>query len=484
MVPSCCADAARGGGGQRTYLWSNGEVTSPFAPLDEPPVGVPPVPPPDSSPGRWVPLETMTTTPPTLQPVSRWTWLEPALALIIAMLILAGAAALLVFPEDADDPPGSKRSESNLDSGPSAAAESPPPPEAVAAIEAVVPGLQAFVEKARGLTFKEPVDVKALSDADFRRRLDELDASDEATDPAASTDPDDEDLAGVLRALGLLDDGVDLAEEADKLSGDAIAGFYDPESNELVVRGTDPTPYVRSTIVHELTHALQDQHFELHRPDLDDRDDEMQTGFTGLVEGDAVRIEDMYSESLSPADRKAASAEEEAQASGIDEDTPPVLLELIGFPYLVGPDFARALVDQGGQAALDRAFREPPLSSEHLIHPTSFLRDDDPKEVVDPEPDGDEVDHGVLGELGLVLILEPAIGRDDALAAAEGWGGDRYTAWKEGDRYCVRARIVADSASDAREMVDAFRTWAEEKGSTKVGGRGTKPDPLGFTTCE
>lgn len=417
-------------------------------------------------------------------------WLEPALAVIVAVLVMAGGIAVITIP---DDSAGSLDSEASGPGrgGTTATTEEPPPADAVAAIQAVVPELQAFVEQARGLKFKTPVDVKALSDTDFRRRLDELEAEAEAEaeeeegkdagDAAATAN---EDLAGVLRALGLLEEGVDLDAEAEKLGGDAIAGFYDPETNELVVRGDHPSPFVRSTIVHELTHALQDQHFELHRPDLEKRDDEAEAGFTGLVEGDAVRIENLYSESLSPAEREAAAKEEQEQASGIDEDTPQVLIELIGFPYIVGPTFAEAIIDSGGQAALDRAFTEPPLSSEHLIHPETFFREDDPKEVDAPKPEGEEVDHGVLGELGLLLILERALGRDDALTAAEGWGGDRYTAWKDGDRYCVRARIIADSAGDAREMMDAFEAWADDKGRTEVAGRASARSPLTFTTCE
>ncbi|HEX2118207.1 MAG TPA: hypothetical protein VHF91_03420, partial [Acidimicrobiales bacterium] len=113
---------------------------------------------------------------------------------------------------------------------------------------AVVAELQAFVESARGLPFKEPVDVAVVDDAEFRRLL----SGGEAVDLQR---PDDEVSIGVLRALGLLAAGQDLGP-AGEIDPDLVAGFYDTETKELVVRGTRLTPFVRQVLVHELTHAL------------------------------------------------------------------------------------------------------------------------------------------------------------------------------------------------------------------------------------
>src|SRR5690606_3408129 len=80
--------------------------------------------------------------------------------------------------------------------------------------------------------------------------------------------------SGIYRALRILPDGVTL-EEAYGAFGDAgVGGFYHKETGELVVRGGEVTPLLRIIIAHELVHALDDQHFELYRPEYDDRDDE------------------------------------------------------------------------------------------------------------------------------------------------------------------------------------------------------------------
>jgi hypothetical protein len=234
---------------------------------------------------------------------------------------------------------------------------------------------------------------------------------------------------------------------------------------------------VRITLVHELTHALQDQHFELHRPALDDADDESGQAFSGLVEGDASRIEDLYRDSLSNAEIKAAEREqvEQSAAAFLGIDIPRVLVQIIVFPYLVGPDFVDALLG-AEPGRLDVAFAEPPTTSEHLIHPERFLAGEGSVTVTPPAADGEVIDEGVLGELGLRLMFGGGPGAD---VAANGWGGDWYVAWDDGDVTCVRADLVMDSPTDAAELRDALDAWAADHPDATVSGQET----VRFTAC-
>src|SRR5439155_14849091 len=119
---------------------------------------------------------------------------------------------------------------------------------AALALEEFVPGAQKFVEEHRGLKFKGPVKVTALSAPAFRERF--LSVRNTETDTAEM-----EKTSKVLEALGLVPHGTDVAKAMESLSGDAAVGFYDTKTKDLVVRGTELTPFVRETIVHELTHA-------------------------------------------------------------------------------------------------------------------------------------------------------------------------------------------------------------------------------------
>jgi hypothetical protein len=398
-------------------------------------------------------------------------WFVPLAVLVALLLVSATAAAFVV---DGDGGPG------RVDMAGRTITVSPndPPPQlpgADAELAAALPEMMRFIEQARGLTFKRPVKVTLLGDEAFRARLRDADR------------PDDEDrertktTERVLQAYGLLDRDVDLEKATESLLGDAVLGYYDTEEDDLVVRGEELTPYVRSTFVHELTHALQDQWFDLDREDIDERDDEASTAFTSVIEGDAVRIEQQYLDSLPEEQQKQAEMEELA-GGGIDPGVPRILLELIGFPYAAGPQFANEVVAKAGQPRLDEAFRNPPTTTEEIMHPEVFLAGGKPKPVTEPKPDkGEEaIDEGVLGEYGLLLVLSRFVDLQEVLPAVHGWGGDRYVAWRDGNRTCARTNVVMDSADDARELRAALAKVAEENDELKVG---TSGGAITFRSC-
>jgi hypothetical protein len=314
--------------------------------------------------------------------------------------------------------------------------------------------------------------VKLLDDAAFSKRI------------AAEAVQDEKDLLetqDVLRALGLLPAGVDLKKVLTSFLAADVAGFYDPKSNELVVRGAAITPYVRTTLAHELTHALDDQHFELDRPGLSTSDDETGLAFQSLVEGNAVRIEEQYKASMSKADRDAADAEEARLSDAIDvTNLPPVIPALIAFPYAYGPALASKLAE-GGEARVNAAFKAPPITSEQVVHPESWLKGDDPPvHVATPKSDGTIFDQGALGYWGVLIMLEGEVGARAAQEAAEGWGGDWYVAWRTGSKTCVRAAFAMDTPGDLRQLGSALDDWAASQADADVT---RSADRVMFTAC-
>ena len=372
-------------------------------------------------------------------------WTPPAVSAVIALLLAAGVVGAVTFEDDRQGAAPSPPSTSPTSAAP------PPPSTAPEAVEGVVRSLQAFVEDERGLRFREPVDVTLLADAAFEARL--LETEDEELEEVREAE-------AILRAMGLLEPGVDLVETVRDLTARSVLGFYDPEEDELVVRGAEVTPFVRTVLVHELLHALEDQHFGLHRPDLGD---EAFLGFQALAEGSAVRVEERYRDSLSRGERAAVGVEELRRAADVPRDVPQAVEVLFGFPYVYGPDLVDALVQEGGQGRLDAAFAEPPASSEHVLDPSSYLRGDRPREVPVPAADGTAFDDGEIGELFLILMLDAELSEREAVAAADGWGGDRYVAWRDGGRTCVRMDFVMDGAEDADELARALGRWAGER---------------------
>jgi hypothetical protein len=349
-------------------------------------------------------------------------------------------------------------------------ARRPRQPPAPTEFDAVVADLQGFVERERGLAFLRPVPVELQSDDDFGASLRRLQRR-RGGDAEASV------LVNVMRALGLVDGDLD-ASVLEAGAEEGVLGFYDSGRRRLYVRGDAATPAVRRVLVHELTHALDDQHFGLERPHLERREDEAALGFASLVEGDAVRVEERYFESLSPEERRAADVE--TDAIGVDPDLPRVFEVLLAFPYDAGVAFVAALAGAGGPERIDAAFANPPTTSEQILHPERFLGEEPGKEVAAPVADGRLVDRGQLGELGLRLLLqEGGLDRGAAARGADGWGADRWVAWSDGEQTCVRAHVLMDTPPDRDELVEGLRAWAARNPGGVVDGA----EPVTLTRC-
>jgi len=351
-------------------------------------------------------------------------------------------------------------------------------PEATATapdeLKPVLGELEAFVQQARGLQFKRPPKVQLLPDSTFEGLL--LDSGSSNSD---SSSTDSQALLGALKALGVVDDKVDLGDVAKKQVGD-IVGFYDSRKKALYVRGTAPNAYAREVLVHELTHALDDQHFGLDRSDLASSPGDGAPAFQALVEGDALRIEQKWYESRSQVERDAIDAIDNTGASSVGNDPKPdVFTRLMAFPYAVGLPFVEAVVAAGGQARLDAAFRHPPVSTEQVLHPDRFLAGEGRRKVALPAADGKVVDGGSLGELGLLLVTGATNSRSDSLRASEGWAGDRYRAWTKDSRTCIRWDIEMDTDTDTAEAVTALQAWAAGQPGATV----TRPGPIRVDNC-
>src|SRR5690606_21911737 len=113
---------------------------------------------------------------------------------------------------------------------------------------------------------------------------------------------DEEDIAelersfAAMRAVGLVAGAYDL-DRLTEGTASAVAAFFDPETDEIVVpsnyEDADLNPYQETVLVHEMNHALQDQHFVLDA--IWESDDEHETVAGDVfVEGDATTIETMF----------------------------------------------------------------------------------------------------------------------------------------------------------------------------------------------
>lgn len=322
--------------------------------------------------------------------------------------------------------------------------------------------LAAEAAKLRHLGFKHPVEVEFLSAAAYTKK------STDQSDPSAKERQDMADTVAEGRALGLLQGVPDLHSDANALNDSGTAAFYSYDDKKIYVRGTAMTVDLEATLVHELTHVLQDQNFDLNATykRIDDEPGSDDSGFTALVEGDAVTVENAYVATLSEADQKAYDDQENAAGGTADKQlaqVPQVFQDLFDAPYEFGPTFVAILKVKGGEKAVDAAFRDPPTTFLTVWNPVLYLQHAAPAPVPDlPLPSGaKKIDDSPMGVVGGFLVLAERIPPLQALDAADAWRSDGQLSYRQNGRVCVDTRIRGVDAAGDDLIGAAFEAWAK-----------------------
>jgi hypothetical protein len=363
--------------------------------------------------------------------------------------------------------------------GPSTTAAPPStaPPASQARTSKAIAAVRGRLEEVRGLRFRRSVPVKVMSPAKLADQLlRELDA-----------ETDERALAQQGRALELLGElrpGTDLPKLIRTVQAESVLGFYvpgkPPAKGRLYVRsdrGVDP--YTEFVLSHELTHAVTDQHYDLT---LSDRlqaagQDDQLTAYSGLVEGDAVLTMQRYLalELTAKEQAEVARAAASERTPRLDA-APAVLRESLLFPYQTGLAFVNTLYQRGGYGAVDRAYRDPPTSTEQLLHPERYLERDRPTPVDVPDLAG-KLGAGwrsgariEWGEFDTRLMLEGELPDATSELAAAGWDGGRLRTFERAGRTAMVLRTAWDSAAQASEFCDAAGQWAGGRFGPSQGG--------------
>src|ERR1039457_6960602 len=285
----------------------------------------------------------------------------------------------------------------------------------------------------RGLPFKNPVKYKIIDRSELRRVL--VDKVKEQY-----TEQEMRDYSRTLVAVGLVPEGTDLLNVLVSLLNEQVAAFYVPEERalytfkDLVFSGN----LDKMLLSHELTHALQDQNFDLLKFPLKVKtNDDLALATSALIEGDAtVLMTRWYVENVDPGKMLGDLGAMFGQNTAKLREAPPYLRELLMFPYQEGQQFTTTLYSSGGTAAIDAAFRNPPTTTKDILHPDKFLQQRATPEHLDlPKLEAGDwrlIGNNTLGEFGTRFVLEQGMGIYDAHVLAEGWNGDRYQVYERG----------------------------------------------------
>ena len=361
-----------------------------------------------------------------------------------------------------------------------AAAITPTATSAVSAsIDSQMDEIQAEVSSYRGLKMSQSLNRSLLSTDKLKDHvINEF--FDDYTDADAKKDSEE------LSAFGLLPANFDLHSFYVKLYSEQIAGYYDDKTKEMyVVSDEGFNGSERMTYAHEFTHVLQDQNYDLENnlkmnDDYCKKETEYCAAVSALVEGDATLSEQYwYYKYSTDQDKQQISDFQQKYTSPVYDSAPAYMKEDFLFSYTQGLEFVSNLYAKNKWKSIDDAFKNPPVSTEQILHPEKYPNEV-PVKVSVPDltktlgKDWTELDRNVMGEWYTYLVL--ADGRDakfrlpdqDAKDASAGWGGDTYV-------YCTDAStnqfaLVWDSqwdtATDSDQFWQASRTYGNDRWGT------------------
>ncbi len=341
-------------------------------------------------------------------------------------------------------------------------------PQIIELADRIEPRIREF----RGLSADQPIVKTFASRQEIEKRL--LELADELN-PPGQIELDKK----IFVKLGLVPRSFDLSEFLRRISLLSTVSLSDPETDTLYIAesltGVTDEEIVVSLVVN-LVHALQDQHFNLtpYTTKVPGNDD-ASIARLALVLGDALAVLVDYSlnsKTLTPGQVRDI---ERSFRSGIEsqlgENVTDALKQFNVFPAVSGFQFMGSFRKWNTWKDTTKLYSDVPRSTEQIMHPEKYIASRDDPTVVQPQSPPDvlsapwkSISANVLGEFSLYLVLNRFIGKEKAEGAAQGWDGDRLELFEHPNgNLALFLRSVWDAEQDASEFAVAYSDLIQKK---------------------
>ena len=245
-------------------------------------------------------------------------------------------------------------------------------------------------------------------------------------------------------AFGLLPKGFDLDSFMVNVLTEQVEGLYDPKAREFYIADWSPLADQRMVMAHELTHALEDQHFKIEdwlkaaRPNED-----AELARDAVLEGSAMAAMVDYlmlgtGRSLKDVpDFDPGMLIGDLSSTPTLQKAPPFLKDALIFPYIGGLNFSAAVMRNTGWSALPALFEKPPVSTQQILHPALYRSGKIPATVALARlekllgENWSKLDENIMGEFGWKEVLKQFLDNDRAKNLAAAWDGDRYVVYEQ-----------------------------------------------------
>jgi hypothetical protein len=281
-----------------------------------------------------------------------------------------------------------------------------------------------------------------------------------------------------LKKFGLVDKDFDLVQQLTDVLTEQATALYDFKTRTMYLATCTPEDMQEFALVHELAHALADQHFNLGKFVKQAKGADEDLGRSAVLEGQASWAMTEYV--LRPAGRSlidnpmaataaAAASRIEAREYPVYSNAPLYMKESLLFPYTDGLLFQQAVVKKYGIEGFTRVFEKPPISSQQILHPEAYFEGRRPTTPPLPKPGRvrgfKKAAEGQTGELDHRILLKQYFDEDRADALAPAWRGGRYELLenKARDHAVLLYASEWDTESSAAEFFKAYVEVCKKK---------------------
>ena len=235
-----------------------------------------------------------------------------------------------------------------------------------------------------------------------------------------------------LKKFGFVPQNFDLRKNTIDLLTEQAAAFYDFHRKKLFISDWAQTSMRDVALIHELAHALADQSFSLEKfTKKVEQDSEKSLARQAVVEGQAMWLTTAVIARREGKSQSRVESTDDAEPSGkypVFDEAPLYIRENLIFPYSAGERFQEAVFDRDQKEALAQVFRNPPVSSQQVLHPDRYFAHVAPTPPDLPkDPKGfRRFAEGVMGELDHSVLLRQYATSEDAQDVAPKLAGSQY----------------------------------------------------------
>ncbi len=279
-------------------------------------------------------------------------------------------------------------------------------------------------------------------------------------------------------AFGLISKGFNLESFLVDLLTEQIAGLYDPKAHEFYIADWIAPEEQRMVMSHELTHALEDQHFRIEdwvkaaRPN-----DDAEMAREAVLEGSAMAamldymLKDKGLKLRDLPDIDPALFVGDLSQTPMLKKAPPFIKDSLMFPYFSGLTFSMTILKSGGYHGFDSVFAKPPANTQQILHPELYRSSTIPKPLKLELPANfvdaswSRLEENSLGEFGWKEVLKQYLDEERAKPLSTAWDGDIYATFEQKDtkQLLLAARLRLSTVETAARFFGQYSEALEKK---------------------